>query len=200
MHRTPTNTSNRSIRTLFVAGSLCGLTDRHLLDRFLAREGDGDEADAGAEAAFQVLVKRHGPMVLRLCRSLLNDRHDADDAFQATFLVLARRASSIRDGQAVVSWLYSVATRVAARARGEAGRRRLVERIVAEQARRGQSIREPKGALSRCPSFTKNSLGCPNIFGHRLSCATSRAGVMRRRRGSLIVRCGRWKHGSSGAR
>ena len=113
MKGTSTNASSKHTRLLFGTGSLCGLTDRQLLDLFLARHGNGDEADA--EVAFEVLVKRHGPMVARLCRSLINDHHDADDAFQATFLVLARRAAAIRDREAVASWLYGVATRVAAR-------------------------------------------------------------------------------------
>ena len=69
MERTSTNAGWKHIRTLFRAGSLCGLTDRQLLDRFVAENGDGDQADA--EAAFEVLVERHGPMVRRLCRSLI---------------------------------------------------------------------------------------------------------------------------------
>ncbi len=111
------------IGTLFEAGSLVGLTDRELLERFLAGES--------AEAAFEILVDRHGPMVRSVCRSLLGDPHEADDAFQATFLVLARRASSIRGRDAVGSWLYRVARRVAAHARADAARRRLLERYLA---------------------------------------------------------------------
>ncbi len=94
MERISSNASWKDIRTLFRAGSLCGLTDRQLLDRFVS--GDREEDRADAEAAFEVLVKRHGPMVQRLCRSLLNNRHDSDDAFQATFLVLARRGLDSR--------------------------------------------------------------------------------------------------------
>ena len=142
MELTSTNASSKHTRLLFGTGSLCGLTDRQLLELFLARHGNGDEA--AAEVAFEVLVKRHGPMVRRLCRSLINDHHDADDAFQATFLVLARRAAAIRDREAVASWLYGVATRVAARARAEVRRRRLLARIVAEQARQ-EAIHEPEG-------------------------------------------------------
>ena len=113
MERTATNAGWKGMRILFETGSLCGLTDRQLLDLFVARDGHGEESDA--EVAFEVLVERHGPMVRRLCRSLMNDRHDADDAFQATFLVLARRAASIRNREAVASWLCGVAGRVAAR-------------------------------------------------------------------------------------
>ena len=161
MERTSTNASWKHVRTLFQAGSLCGLTDRQLLDRFVARAGHGDEADA--EAAFEVLVKRHGPMVRRLCRSLLNDHHDADDAFQATFLVLARRAASIRDREAVASWLYGVAGRVAARARAEARRRRLLERIVAEQARH-EAIREPEDPRELMPELYEEVARLPERY------------------------------------
>jgi RNA polymerase sigma factor (sigma-70 family) len=161
MERTSTNASCKHIRTLFRAGSLCGLTDRQLLDRFVARDNGGDEADA--EAAFEVLVKRHGPTVLRLCRSLLNDRHDADDAFQATFLVLARRAASIRDRDAVVSWLYGVAGRVVARARGEASRRRLLERVVAEQAR-CEAIQKPEGPPELMPELHEEVARLPERY------------------------------------
>jgi RNA polymerase sigma factor (sigma-70 family) len=141
MERISTNPSWRHMRVLLETGSLCGLTDRELVDRFVAGHGSGDEADA--EVAFEVLVKRHGPMVRRLCRSLLNDHHDADDAFQATFLVLARRAASIRNRDAIASWLCGVAGRVAARARAEARRRRLLDHIVAEQTRH-EAIHEPE--------------------------------------------------------
>ena len=87
---------SRDIQTLFDAGTAVGLTDRQLLDRFAGRR------DPAAEAAFEVLVLRHGPMVLRVCRNALHDPNDAQDAFQATFLVLVRRcgssAGSIRSG------------------------------------------------------------------------------------------------------
>ena len=82
--------------------------DGELLARFLA---------ARDEAAFEALVRRHGPMVLAVCRAILRDPADADDAFQATFLVLVRRAAAIRDRAAVGGWLYAVAGRVARRLR-----------------------------------------------------------------------------------
>ncbi len=127
MGQDSTHAGWKQINRLFEAGSLVGLTDRELLGRFLA--GDA------AEAAFEALVDRHGPMVRTVCRSMLGDPHEADDAFQATFLVLARRAGSIRKGDAVASWLYGVARRVAVRARGEAARRRLLERYLVQRAR-----------------------------------------------------------------
>jgi RNA polymerase sigma factor (sigma-70 family) len=91
-------------------------SDAQLLDRF-AREGDGD--------AFAALVQRHGPMVLRVCRRLLRDHHAAQDAFQATFLVLARRARAVGRAERLAGWLYGVAYRVASQARArEAARLR----------------------------------------------------------------------------
>ena len=122
MGRGSTPAGWKHIGTLFEAGSMVGLTDRQLLDRF------------SAEAAFEGLVNRHGPMVRSVCRSMLRDPHEADDAFQATFLVLARRAGAIRRRDAVGSWLYGVACRVAAHARADAARRRLLVRYLAEQA------------------------------------------------------------------
>ena len=101
----------KSMETLFSEGTAVGLTDVQLLDRYVG------PSDHGAEAAFTVLVKRHGPMVLRLCRGELNDMHAAEDAFQATFLILARKARSIRKVESLASWLYGVARRVARRAR-----------------------------------------------------------------------------------
>src|SRR5438045_3202931 len=78
-------------------------TDEHLLDRFVAL------GELEAEAAFQEIVARHGPMVLGVCRHILGQAHDAEDAFQATFLVLARRAGTIRDRRVLARWLYEVA-------------------------------------------------------------------------------------------
>ena len=112
----------RDIQTLFDTGTASGLSDRQLLERFASRR------DASAEAAFEVLVLRHGPMVLRVCRNVLGDATDAQDAFQATFLVLVRRCGSIRRLESVGSWLYGVACRVAARARVDAAKRRAAER------------------------------------------------------------------------
>ena len=112
----------RDIQTLFDTGTASGLSDRQLLERFVSGR------DASAEAAFEVLVQRHGPMVLRVCHNVLGDATDAQDAFQATFLVLVRRSGSIRRLESLGSWLYGVACRVAARARVEAARRRAAER------------------------------------------------------------------------
>ena len=112
----------KQVAALFRVGTLTGLTDGALLDRF--RRGPAEEA----EAAFAALVDRHGPMVMQVCRRILGDRHDAEDAAQATFLVLARQARAIRRGDSVASWLYGAAARVAGRARRDAARRRARER------------------------------------------------------------------------
>jgi RNA polymerase sigma factor (sigma-70 family) len=84
-----------------------GFSDGQLLARFAAHR------DEPAEAAFTILVRRHGPMVLRVCEQILGDRHDAEDAFQVTFLVLARRAGSIRQPELLGHWLHGVALRTA---------------------------------------------------------------------------------------
>jgi len=119
-----TNTKSavtRQIRTLFDVGALGAMPDRGLLDHF-ARGGEA------REAAFATLVERHGPMVLRVSRHLLADRQLAEDALQVTFLLLARRARSIHDPDALAGWLHRVARRVALRARGGVHRRNDRER------------------------------------------------------------------------
>jgi RNA polymerase sigma factor (sigma-70 family) len=99
---------------LFDTGSLAGLSEWQLLERFVAHRD---------ELAFQVLVSRHGPMVLGICRRMLGNSADVDDAFQATFLVLLRRAGSLGPGDAIAGWLHGVAVRVARLARSAAARR-----------------------------------------------------------------------------
>jgi RNA polymerase sigma factor (sigma-70 family) len=118
----------RQFGSLFEGGCTAGLSDRELLERFTARGGPADEA------AFAAIVARHGPMVLGLCRQFLIDRHHAEDAFQATFLVLARRARSIRDPDLLGGWLHAVAIRTARKARGRLARRRRTEEGSARQA------------------------------------------------------------------
>jgi RNA polymerase sigma factor (sigma-70 family) len=104
----------RRLRGLLGAECAGGPTDGELLRRYVL---------AHDEAAFESLLRRHGPMVLGVCRRLLGTVQDVDDAFQATFLILVRKASSIGDGERIGNWLYGVAYRVAVRARTQAARR-----------------------------------------------------------------------------
>jgi RNA polymerase sigma factor (sigma-70 family) len=96
--------------------------DRDLLEQFIARHD---------EAAFAALLARHGPLVLAVCRQVLRDAHDAEDAFQATFLILARKAASIRRQESLAAWLHRVALNVARSARAGTARRCALERQAA---------------------------------------------------------------------
>ncbi len=117
----------RQLGRLFGAGSAVGLTDGELIQRFANRQ------DESAEAAFETILARHGAMVLSVCRQVLGDLHAAEDAFQATFLVLVRRAGSlrVREPGSLGPWLYGVAYRIALKTRQAAARRRSRERRVA---------------------------------------------------------------------
>ena len=106
------------LEMLWTAGTMTGLSDAQLLRRF------AQARDSTGELAFRELIHRHGPMVLAVCRHVLRHSHDVDDAFQATFLVLVRRAHSIRVGESLGPWLCSVAYRTAQRARAVALRHR----------------------------------------------------------------------------
>jgi RNA polymerase sigma factor (sigma-70 family) len=120
---------NHVLRHLRRAALLCageGPSDEQLLESFLVRRD---------EASFEALLRRHGPMVLGVCQRVLRNVHDAEDAFQATFLVLARKAGSIRSRQVVASWLYGVAYRTAMKARVMNAKRRSKERQAGELPR-----------------------------------------------------------------
>jgi len=104
----------RAIQQVFGPGTASGLSEWQLLDRYASR---------GDEAAFEALVARHGPMVLGVCRRVLRDPADVEDAFQATFLVLVRKAGTLGERDLLARWLYGVAHRVALRARSDAARR-----------------------------------------------------------------------------
>ena len=115
-----------ALRRLFVEGSLAGMDDAELLERFAERR-DG--------AAFEGLVRRHGPAVWAACRAVLRDDHDAEDAFQATFIILARRSPALwTAGGSLGCWLHKVAHRVSARLIADASRRRARERRAATSA------------------------------------------------------------------
>ena len=102
----------RFLYKMLGASASGNVTDAELLGRFVS---DRDQA------AFELLLWRHGLMVLNVCRDVVHDEHDAEDAFQATFLALVRKAGSISKRQALSGWLYQVAYRIALRLRaGEA--------------------------------------------------------------------------------
>jgi len=113
-------------------------SDTQLLKRFTAvRE----------ESAFAALVERHGPMVLGVCRRVLHNEHDAEDAFQAVFLVLARKATAVRKVESLGSWLYGVAYRVAARLRAGIGLRQHKERSEEAASRTERATGDLIGAI-----------------------------------------------------
>src|ERR1700694_4850326 len=109
-------------RTVFLRVG-AGQTDGQLLGDFLSPRD---------EAALAALVWRYGPMVWGVCRRVLRNHHDAEDAFQATFLVLVRKAASIHPREMVSKWLYGVARQTALKARATAAKRRARERQVAD--------------------------------------------------------------------
>ena len=113
----------RQLRALFAAGTATGLTDSELLAQYTAKRAGSAEAATAAEIAFAALVDRHGAMVWGVCRRVIGDPDEAEDAFQATFLVLIRKARSVRVDGSLGRWLYGVAHRVAVRARSRTGRR-----------------------------------------------------------------------------
>ena len=118
-----TTPMNRVIQHLLAAcGDGAGLTDGELLTRFLSSRDD---------AALAALVRRHGPMVWGVCCRLLRSHHDAEDAFQATFLVLVQKAATLPDKETVGNWLYGVAHQTAVRMRATAAKRGVRERQVA---------------------------------------------------------------------
>ncbi len=114
------------LRTLFDTGSLSGLTDGQLLERYALQHGEE------AELAFATLVARHGAMVWCTCRAVLRDDHHAGDAFQAVFLVLVRKARSLWVRDSLGPWLHRVAHRAAIQAKRTANRRTEAEERVAK--------------------------------------------------------------------
>src|SRR5262245_49545574 len=133
----------RHVREFAEKEVLVAATDGSLLNRFVCRRD---------EEAFAALLRRHGPMVLAVARRVLQDEHDAEDVFQAAFLLLARRASSIRRGDAVSAWLYGVALRLALKVKSQRFSRQKRERKTGV-VRRGTddeaAFRELQEALER---------------------------------------------------
>ncbi len=111
----------RHVRRAVLRQDAVDSTDRQLLASFI------DQKD---EAAFAALVRRHGPMVFGVCRRVVRNHHDAEDAFQATFLVLARKASSVKPRERLANWLHGVALRTAMKAKAMTAKRRGREKQV----------------------------------------------------------------------
>ena len=162
------------IERLFRTGTAAGLSDAQLLERFATRH------DEAAEAAFAALVDRHGPMVLGVCRRVLNDPNDAHDAFQATFLVLVRKAGAVRRSDSLASWLYGVARRVSAHSRASAMRRRVVEQAAASARpvawEPGQSAREVWDEVDRLPASLRAAVVLCYLEGLTHEQASARLG------------------------
>src|SRR5262249_45474471 len=121
MTRKSLNDAIQILRKAAAAASCRDLPDSDLLERFVG---------AGDEAAFTALLERHGTMVLGVCRRALPESHDAEDACQTTFLVLARKAASVRKKSSLSSWLHGVACRVAGNLKRDHARRKTRERTV----------------------------------------------------------------------
>ncbi len=132
MQRAPFQGSKALIQTLFEAGAVSSLSDAELLDRFLTA-GDG--------LVFEAIVNRHGPLVLKVCRSLLKNPSDLEDVFQAVFLVLVRKAHSIRGKESLAPWLYRVGRRIAVEANSQTLQR---QRREVARASRAEVHDQPK--------------------------------------------------------
>ena len=135
----------RELRAIIDGGTVAGLTDGQLLERFASHRG------AEAEPAFTALVTRHGPLVFGVCQSLLRNPHDAEDAFQATFMVLARKAGSIRQPDRLGPWLHGVAHRTARRLKDKNARRKSYEAeaaVYSDRAHRSSGSSQHPSALA----------------------------------------------------
>jgi RNA polymerase sigma factor (sigma-70 family) len=179
---------------LFRFGAAGPLSDEELLGRFVARR------DEAAEAAFAALVERHGPMVLGVCRRVLGDRHQAEDAFQATFLVLTRKASTIARRGQLANWLFGVACRTALGARTREMRRKAreqrghaiaqcsVEPASDEQADLGELRGILDEELARLPDRYRGALVLCELEGLSRRAAARRLGIPEGTLASRIAR------------
>jgi RNA polymerase sigma factor (sigma-70 family) len=172
----PTDVLVQHIRRLAGTQITDARTDRDLLRRF---------ATAGDNVAFATLVSRHGPMVLRVCRHILGNSHDAEDAFQATFLVLARKSTGLFCRESLAGWLHEVASRVSCKALTAACRRRTHEALVecrpAPAAPEGEiTVREARAVLNeeldRLPDRLRTPLVLCYLEGLTQDQAACRAG------------------------
>ncbi len=179
MSRGSANQALRQIRTLYALGAVGGLTDAQLVERFLGRDGPG------REDAFAALVQRHGPMVLGVCRRMLSGSADAEDAFQAVFFVLARKAGAVRGVEGLKSWLYGVAIRTAKEARRRSARRRAWEGGMRDESRFVSAPDEGRGDLlalldeemGRLPGRYRDPLVLCELEGMSRRAAAGRLGL-----------------------
>jgi RNA polymerase sigma factor (sigma-70 family) len=175
METGPTSAVLRSLRRAVLPPDGAGLTDGQLLSCYLSQR---------EEAAFAALVRRHGPMVWAVCRRVLADHHDAEDAFQAAFLVLVLKGSAVVPRERVGGWLHGVAYRTALKARGRAARRRVRERRLDEApeptAGPPDPGREVRGVLDdelgRLPEKYRAALVCCELEGQSYREAAGRLG------------------------
>src|SRR5437879_2586487 len=168
----PMATFMHQLRRGVLAADGAGLTDGQLLTLFIENRDEG---------AFEALVRRHGPMVMGVCRRVLRNAHDAEDAFQATFLVLVRKAASIRPRGMVGNWLYGVACRTAAKARARHAKRRAKELAMpAKQVRPDETSAELQALveheLRRLPDKYRAALVLCELEGRTRKEAARRLG------------------------
>src|SRR5262245_1937280 len=179
----------RHLRRAVLLRGEAGLTDGELLESFLSRR------DA---AAMEVLVRRHAPMIWGVCRRVLGNPHDAEDAFQATFLVLVRRAASIASRELLANWLYGVAHQTALKARATTARRNGRERqvtVMPEPAVAGQDVWDDLGPLldqelSRLPETHRAVIVLCDLEGKSRKDAAGQLGLPEGTVASRLARAG----------
>lgn len=165
-------------RTLCNLGTPADLSDGRLIERFLAADGET------RELAFRALVDRHGPMVVRACRSVLKDEHEAQDVAQEVFLTLARRAATLRRREAIGPWLHRVSLRAAVRSRRESARRAEFGRALAGAAPVGARPRPFDDAagilheeIDRLPRRSREAVVACDLEGLAYAAAAARLGL-----------------------
>jgi RNA polymerase sigma factor (sigma-70 family) len=164
---------------LFKFGVVSDLSDGQLVKQFL------NDREGSDQIAFRALVERHGPAVLSVCRQVLGKSHDAEDAFQAVFLILARRARSLRKPESVACWLHGVALRVALRVKADATRCRAHEwrsgmmKVVAAdcEERSSESYPELHEEIARLPERYRQPVVLCYLEGLTTDQAASQIGV-----------------------
>jgi RNA polymerase sigma factor (sigma-70 family) len=190
------------LRTIAHKQDAAGRTDTDLLNCYVQHRD---------ETAFEALVRRHGAMVLSVCRRVLRNSHDAEDAFQATFLVLVRKANTLRSRGILANWLYGVAYRTALEAKRSSARRRMKESQVAEMSESKAEAHDPWSELrplldqelSRLPDKHRVVVLLCDIEGHTRKEAARQLGLPEGTVASRLVRArkllakGLARHGSA---